>query len=1057
MTGAARAADPGWDAIEPVLDRALELAPDEQDAFLRRTGSEDPALEAAVRRLLEAGRRAGDFLEQPAAHYAGPLLAWAVEGEPVEPGTLVGSYEIVRRLGRGATATVYLARDPKHRRAVAVKVLHRDLAAALGAERFLREIEFAATLQHPHILPLFDSGATDDGLLYYVMPHVEGESLRGRIQQGKPLPLHEAVRIAREVAGALDYSHRRGVVHRDIKPENILLQDGQAIVADFGIARAIDAADPEGRAEPATGTGTPAYMSPEQLAPGSEVDGRSDIYSRGCVVYEMIAGRPPYAAATRQEVYAHHQAGTSPPPLRSLRPGVPASLELTVARALAPSPTNRFATAHELEHALASVDSGARRPPGIRRVLAGAIVVALFATASVAAVRLVRQGPPPARLDAHLVAVLPFRVSGGDRSLKDLEDGFADLLAVQLTGEGGLRAAEPRAVRGAWRGAPAGTRDGAGLHGALRVARQLGAGRVVDGAITGSPHHLIVTASMLAGESGRVVGRSSAEGPLDSLGSLVSRIAAELLANQAGERKRLNNLSSLPLPALRAYLDGQGALRQGQWDESVQRFSSALDVDSTFAQAALGLAQAAGWASTGDDGRGARLAWAHRDRLSAQDRALFSALMGPRYPGLSSQAERVDALERLVRVVPDRPDVWFQLGDAYYHWGSAVQMAHPRQLAATAFRHALELDSSITRTAPRAEPLIHLFQVAANEGDTTAVRRLAGFVPAGDSGVGDLRWRAAWALNDTVGLRMVRAGLGQMSARALEAVVTRSLEDGLPLDDAERAVTAMLTRATTQDEIGRAQFERYLLSMSSGRPAEAVRALGEAKPGTRFFHGITGELYWAGDSAFGRAMARAGAVRADAPLTRVPEEVGGQFWDICWVERWRVAHGELRNTRRAIARLRSAVPMTRGGVADSSRTSEFGTLCADVLEASLATAKRDPAAPLLVSRLNDRLRTVPPGWTYGDNLAVARLLAASGNYADALAAVRRRQFDLVPVYLSTYLREEGRFAALAGDTVGAISAYRRFLTMQAHPEPLAAPGVEEVRAELARLEGRGPM
>jgi tetratricopeptide (TPR) repeat protein len=576
----------------------------------------------------------------------------------------------------------------------------------------------------------------------------------------------------------------------------------------------------------------------------------------------------------------------------------------------------------------------------------------------------------------------------------------------------------------------------------------------VDGAISGTPGHLIVTASIVAADSGRIVGRSSVEGPLDSLGVLANRVAADLLASQAGERRRLADLSGVPLPALRAYLDGQAALRRGQWDEAVLRFRAALDSDTTFAQAGLGLAEAAAWTATGDDRGGGAAAWAHRDRLSPQDRILLSASMGPRYPYLSTQAEMVDALEQAVRAAPDRPEVWYHLGDLYYHLGANIQMARPLQLAATAFRRAIDLDSSITRAAPGAEPLIHLGQIAAREGDTATLRRLARLARSSDSGGTGLSWRSAWALRDTAALRLIRAGFDTMKPIALEGVVTRSVEDGLPLDDAERAVTAMAAHATTQEEIGRAQFERYLLSMSAGRPTEAARALQSLKPGTRFFHGITGELYWDGDSALARTEAQTGAVRADASLTRVPRELGAQFWDICWVERWRLAHGELGNTRRAIARLRTPVRMGDGGVADSSRTAELGTLCADVLEASLATVKHEPNAPLLVSRLNDRLRAVPPGWTYGDNLAVARLLEAGGNYTDALAAVRRRSFDTVPVYLSTYLREEGRLAALAGDTAGAIRAYRQYLVLMAHPEPAVAPRVERIRAELARLEGQ---
>ncbi len=201
---------------------------------------------------------------------------------------LAGRYRIERELGQGGMATVYLARDLKHNRDVAIKVLRADIAATIGAERFLREIQLAAKLTHPHILPLYDSGEAD-GALYFVMPNVEGHSLRERLDQTRQLPVEEAVRVTSEVAGALDYAHRHGVVHRDIKPENIMLHDGHAMVADFGIGKALGEVEGEGVTKAGMSVGTPAYMSPEQAA-GETVDGRSDVYSLGCVLYEMLVG-----------------------------------------------------------------------------------------------------------------------------------------------------------------------------------------------------------------------------------------------------------------------------------------------------------------------------------------------------------------------------------------------------------------------------------------------------------------------------------------------------------------------------------------------------------------------------------------------------------------------------------------------------------------------------------------------------------------------------------------------------------------------------------------------
>ena len=223
---------------------------------------------------------------------------------------------------------------------------------------------------------------------------------------------------------ALDYSHRRGVIHRDIKPENILLQDGQAIVADFGIARAIEAADPTRRTEPTMGTGTPAYMSPEQLSPGAAIDGRSDIYALGCVLYEMLVGRPPYAGATR-ELIAVQQAAASAPSVRAARPDVPPYVAAAIARALAPAPADRFATAQELGSALSDGTAAALPPRRLRIFLVGGLMLALLGIGVLARVRPSNlSGPPPPPLDSHLVAILPFRVTGADSALAYLQNGI---------------------------------------------------------------------------------------------------------------------------------------------------------------------------------------------------------------------------------------------------------------------------------------------------------------------------------------------------------------------------------------------------------------------------------------------------------------------------------------------------------------------------------------------------------------------------------------------------------------------------------------------------------
>jgi len=264
--------------------------------------------------------------------------------------SLSDRYAIEREIGRGGMATVYLARDLKHERRVAIKVLRPELSTALGAQRFLREVRIAAQLQHPHIVPIFDSGEAA-ALLYCVMPYVEGQTLRELLERERRLPVEDALQIARNVAHALSYAHARGIVHRDIKPENILISQGYAVVADFGIARALTEAGGEGLTQTGIAIGTPTYMSPEQLEAGAQIDGRSDLYSLGCVLYEMLAGQPPFTGSSVQVIMARHVMDQVPS-VRSARSEVPESVELAIARSLAKAPTDRFSTGEQFVSAL---------------------------------------------------------------------------------------------------------------------------------------------------------------------------------------------------------------------------------------------------------------------------------------------------------------------------------------------------------------------------------------------------------------------------------------------------------------------------------------------------------------------------------------------------------------------------------------------------------------------------------------------------------------------------------------------------------------------------------
>jgi serine/threonine-protein kinase len=359
---------------------------------------------------------------------------------------LADRYRIERELGQGGMATVYLAEDLRHDRKVALKVLRPELGAILGGERFLQEIKVTASLQHPHILPLFDSGSAD-GLLFYVMPLVEGETLRERLDREKQLPVSEAVRIASEIAGALDYAHRRGVIHRDIKPENILLHDGRALLADFGIALAVRNAGGARLTETGLSLGTPHYMSPEQATGDRELDARTDVYAVGCVMYEMLTGAPPYTGPTAQAVITKLVTEDAPP-VTDHRRAVPAYVADAVHLALEKLPADRFATAAEFVEALQdggqtdardgragrrrTTASGAAQRPTVlpwALVAAAAVVIAVLATA------LARRPSAPSGDVVRAILELPRGTSIAYPSLALSRDGSRIVVSALQDGE----------------------------------------------------------------------------------------------------------------------------------------------------------------------------------------------------------------------------------------------------------------------------------------------------------------------------------------------------------------------------------------------------------------------------------------------------------------------------------------------------------------------------------------------------------------------------------------------------------------------------------------------
>jgi len=457
---------------------------------------------------------------------------------------LADRYAVQRELGRGGMATVFLAEDLKHHRSVAIKVLHAELAAALGPERFLREIEIAARLQHPHILPLYDSGSAA-GILYYVMPYVEGESLRDRLAREKQLPQDDVLRIATEVAGALAYAHSHGVVHRDIKPENIMLSGGTAVVADFGIARAVSAAGGGHLTQTGTIIGTPAYMSPEQASGSDEIDGRSDQYSLACVVYEMLVGAPPFTGSNAQAIMARHSLDVVSPP-SIVRATIPDAVEGAILRALSKVPADRYPTTALFAEALTTPSgaTGARRRATLERVgrrprrlawwgvPAAAIALALVGYVAVRSARAGR-GTAVTGLDRRHVAVLYFADESKGHSLGYLADGLTEALIDALRQVPALTVV---------------SRNGAAAYRATTapldsVARALAVGTILRGSVDDAGGRYRVSVNLIDGASGADLGqRASFEQPAGAVLAIrdsLARKVAEFLRVRLGEELRL--------------------------------------------------------------------------------------------------------------------------------------------------------------------------------------------------------------------------------------------------------------------------------------------------------------------------------------------------------------------------------------------------------------------------------------------------------------------------------------------------------------------------------------
>lgn len=618
----------------------------------------------------------------------------------------IADYVIEREIGRGGMAHVYLARDVKRGRAVAIKMLRPELAEEDGTERFLREIEITAGLAHPHIIPLLDSGLAN-GVPYYVTPFIEGETLADRLQREGPLPIPDAVRVAREVADALDYAHRHGVVHRDVKPENILFADGHALVADFGIARAAERSGALKITAQGRAVGSPSYMSPEQSI-GEDLDGRADVYSLGCVLFEMLTGRIPYEAKSSYEMMTRH--ATDPiPSLRARRAETPSALEVATRRALAKKPADRFASARAFADAIDDACPPPVRPRarpvrvsgvmgGRSLAAAGVILAAIVIAAIVAGGRLTPSGSAAMAVDTTRLVVFPLHgdapSTASVRASSFLADAFRRWQGVHLVDELQIRDALT-------------SRGESGISGerASTIARSLGAGRYVRGELSVRGDSLQLRATLFDAASDSMVRQGIVQlAPgLTRADSVIARLAERLLFT--GDAEALaSSEGTASVPARQAYLRGRAAIREWQLPRADSAFDEATRADIGYAAAQLWLAQVRSWREEPPARWSSAIehAWLGRAKLSPAEQLLAAALRA-RSAGRLDDACQLH--EKLVDSAPDNFAAWYGLANCLRDDEAVIRSA--RSPSGWRFRSSYHRSLVAYRRAYQLLPAVH--------------------------------------------------------------------------------------------------------------------------------------------------------------------------------------------------------------------------------------------------------------------------------------------------------------------------------------------------------------
>jgi len=882
-------------------------------------------------------------------------------------------YRIEQEIGRGGMSIVYRAQDLRHDRPVAVKILRPEIAASLGKDRFLREIEIEAKLQHPNILPVYDSGSSDDSL-WFVMPLVEGESLADRLKREGSLSAEDATRVVTDVADALQYAHDRDIVHRDIKPSNILISSGHALVADFGIARALSRATDDRLTAAGVAVGTPVYMSPEQ-AGGESVDGRSDVYSLGCVLYEMLAGEPPFHGDTPRAVLTKQMVGTIPS-IEVTRSDLPPHFEPTIRRALAKDPGDRFESVADLAAAV----TGQVLPFGpawkrrqIRRAFIAVGAVVVLALAGWLALR----ARPAIALDANRILVFPITESDLP---PDAAGAGLDAAVLIITA---LEHAEPLKWDDGWRWMLPEHRSNPSLM-SPDSARDIATSLRAQFFLEGEFHSRADSATLLlrlhdvAGDS--VYARSMATGPLneETYPLITLRALTDLLPKLIDPGRPAPDVSAIGdrrPPAITAFLQGERAYRSARYDEARAYYSSAVERDSLFAFAALKGALAAEW--THDSAEVERFLGAvapHADLLSKRYLAFFDGIRAYE-AGMADSA--IVAFKTSLEESPNWPEALTALGETHYHLIPAgVRQAD--SVARDYFEAAAAADSGFV------PPLLHLAEIAIRNGDLeradTLVRRYSNAEPTYGQHQLDLMLRCA-----TGGPASVDWDAAAREQPLAVFQAARGMLVGLASPDCARA---MLTALHTETEVS-AGFEwgafmmhqSLLVALGDYEAAEILLqgAEGPAQLGVPYLYVI--------DAIAGAPFADSAAAQ-DAWL----RTTFGESYDnlrapmALWVAS--IWNGQVGDTVR--------LKHVRGALEQVARDAEDplwrrrGVLFQAGAEADLARLRGDTALALeAYAGLVPSVRSSNWNWGLADPLSIERLrqaelLLATGRFEEAI-------------------------------------------------------------------------